>query len=131
MRIRVLQIGMLVGLLAIGIVLWQIKSRWWLAIILVPVFWLLLIIPQNFHLFFENILHNFSFCYCCCGLALIYSIQYAINVENPPEWDYTSFWLNGRLAVQRLIFMIRRIIAKKQMHQNYRSMMISNRRLST
>jgi len=99
MKLSKLQIGFLLLLTPLGLVLWQLKEKWWLPVILVPIILSVLYYSRNMVVQWKRnhaiFLALVVFIYSGYTLTIIRT-----NIQNPPEWDYTSFWLNGRLAVQ-------------------------------
>ncbi len=99
MQSRKLQIIFLLLFVPLSLILWQFKEKWWLPVILVPIILGLFNYSRNISVQWKRLYTIF--------LAIVVGVfsGYALNtvrmnVQNPPEWDYTSFWLNGRMAVQ-------------------------------
>src|SRR5690242_13744810 len=99
MRSKKPQIGLPLLLVTFSLILWQFKEKWWLPVILLPIILGVLNYSRNMSIQWKRIYALF--------LAIVvfvfsgYTLNtLRINLVNPPEWDYTSFWLNGRLAVQ-------------------------------
>ncbi len=80
-------------------ILWQFKEKWWLPVILVPVILSVLNYVRKISVHWKWIYAIFLAIVICIYSGYTFSMIRS-NIQNPPEWDYTSFWLNGRLAVQ-------------------------------
>jgi len=96
-----LKIGTAVALLAISVVLWEVKEKWWLPIVLTPIILLAFEYSPKLSAYWKT---------CCTILLSIIVLVFVgyvvntirINVANPPRWDFHLFWTFGRASAAGL-----------------------------
>ncbi len=98
-----MQAVILIGLLPVGFILWQMQNTFIVPLICLPII-------LGGYIYRDKLSINWKTVYVIAMLVMITVTGLSIfrtmrqNVVTPPEFDFKSFWLNGRLAVQGMNF---------------------------
>lgn len=93
------QVAILIGLLPVGLLLWWQQNTFVVPLLCVPVI-------LGGYVYRDRLTINWKTIYVMIMLVIIGVMSLTVfrtmrqNVVTPPEFDFKSFWLNGRLAVQ-------------------------------